>query len=288
MLKRFAAIFLFMVIFSAPLSAAPAAWQVEGDKGTLIVFGTMHRLPDGANWLSEDLENALKNSRLLVLETESSQASDDYLGYVIRQPGVAKSRKRLSKRLNQDDYQTFLSRVTAFDYSEEEVAYYRPWYAALLLARLGGEEAGLERGLGVEATLISISEELGLDIIGLESPAQQFRVFSTLPKRVELKWLEKILRRSEENGSRSKSLYSFWIDGDLVAIENQVLGSLKETPGLYEPFVKRRNETWADQMEFLLDEGGQVFIAVGAAHMVGEDSVLKMLRARGFNVTRIQ
>lgn len=288
MVNRFALVFLFVMIFALPLNAAPAAWQVEGEKGTLIIFGTMHRLPDGANWLSEDLENSLESSRLLVLETENSQASDDYLGYLIRQPGVAKSRKRLKKKLNENDYQTFLSRVTGFGFSEEEVANYRPWYAALLLARLGGEEAGLERGLGVEATLVSISEGLGLEVIGLESPAQQFRVFSTLPKKVELAWLEKILRRGRENGERSQSLYSFWMEGDLQAIENQVLGSLKETAGLYEAFIKRRNQTWADQMEFLLEQGGQVFIAVGTAHMLGEDSVLKMLEARGYKVTRLQ
>ena len=288
MLNRFALIFLFLVIFSMPLNAAPAAWQVEGEKGTLIVFGTMHRLPDGANWLSKDLEKSLENSRLLVLETESSQASDDYLGYLIRQPGVAKSRKRLKKKLIKDDYQTFLSRVSSFGYSEEDVAYYRPWYAALLLARLGGDEAGLERGLGVEATLVNIAKGLGLEVIGLESPGQQFRVFSTLPKKVELAWLENILRRGQENSERSQSLYSFWMGGDLLAIENQVLGSLKETAGLYEAFIKRRNQTWADQMEFILEEGGQVFIAVGTAHMLGEDSVLKMLEARGFRVTRIQ
>ena len=288
MLNRFAVVFLFLVIFSLPLNAEPAAWQVDGEKGTLIVFGTMHRLPDGADWLSENLEDYLKNSRLLVLETKSSQASDDYLGYLIRQPGVVKSRKRLKKRLKEDDYQTFLSRVSLFDYSEKEVAYYRPWYAALLLARLGGDEAGLERGLGVEETLVSLSDNLGLEVIGLESPGRQFIIFSTLPKKVELAWLEKTLRRKEENGTRSKSLYSFWMAGDLVAIENQVLGSLREIPGLYKAFIKDRNETWAEQMEFLLREGGQVFIAVGTAHMVGEDSVLKMLEARGYKVTRLQ
>ena len=137
-------------------------------------------------------------------------------------------------------------------------------------------------------TLVSISESLGLDVIGLESPAQQFRVFSTLPKKVELAWLKQILRRGQENGERSQSLYSFWMTGDLVAIENQVLGSLRKTPGLYGAFIKERNETWADQMEFLLREGGQVFIAVGTAHMLGEDSVLNMLEARGFSITRIQ
>lgn len=288
MIGRFALIFLFLLVFSASAKAEPAVWQVEGENGTLLVFGTMHRLPDGANWLSEDLESSLKNSRLLVIETESSQASDDYLGYLMRQPGVVKSKKRLNKRLNVRDYETFLSKVAMFGYSEEEVAYYRPWYAALLLGRLSGEEAGLESGFGVEETLISISEGLGLEVVGLESPAQQFRVFSTLPKKVELAWLKQILRRGQENGERSNSLYSFWLAGNLLAIENQVLGSLKEILGLYEVFIKERNETWADQMEFLLREGGQVFIAVGAAHMLGEDSVLKMLEARGFSVTRIQ
>ena len=166
MINRFALVFFFIMIFSPSLNAAPAAWQVKGENGTLIVFGTMHRLPDGADWLSEDLENSLKNSRLLILETESSQASDDYLGYLIRQPGVVKSKKRLNKRLNNRDYETFLSRVSLFDYNEEEVAYYRPWYAALLLARLGGEEAGLQRGLGVTGVAVSILASFFHSLLG--------------------------------------------------------------------------------------------------------------------------
>ena len=59
-----------------------------------------------------------------------------------------------------------------------------------------------------------------------------------------------------------------------------------EWPDLYEVLLVNRNADWAGQIETLLEGSGTLFIAVGAAHLAGEDSVQSMLRARGINVER--
>jgi uncharacterized protein YbaP (TraB family) len=52
--------------------------------------------------------------------------------------------------------------------------------------------------------------------------------------------------------------------------------------------IRQRDKNWADALAKRLDRPGTVFVAVGAGHLVGPDSVQKMLAAKGLKVTRVQ
>ncbi|MGB3627242.1 MAG: TraB/GumN family protein, partial [Henriciella sp.] len=54
--------------------------------------------------------------------------------------------------------------------------------------------------------------------------------------------------------------------------------------GVYEAIFLDRNKTWVPQIEAMLDEPGTVFVAVGAGHLAGPDSVITMLRDEGYDV----
>ena len=53
---------------------------------------------------------------------------------------------------------------------------------------------------------------------------------------------------------------------------------------LYQALLVRRNTNWADQIQTELAGSGTVFIAVGAAHLAGDDSVQEILERRGVEV----
>ena len=54
---------------------------------------------------------------------------------------------------------------------------------------------------------------------------------------------------------------------------------------VYDSLIVTRNANWTGQIKTLMeDEAGAFFIAVGAAHLSGEDSVIAMLRADGYEV----
>jgi uncharacterized protein len=54
----------------------------------------------------------------------------------------------------------------------------------------------------------------------------------------------------------------------------------------HELLMVERNENWMNALEGYIERGG-VFIAAGAAHYVGEDSVVTSLKERGYDVTRV-
>jgi uncharacterized protein YbaP (TraB family) len=52
--------------------------------------------------------------------------------------------------------------------------------------------------------------------------------------------------------------------------------------------IVARNADWTPQIETILAGKGTVFIAVGAGHLAGPDSVIAMLQKHGVTVERVQ
>jgi len=57
-------------------------------------------------------------------------------------------------------------------------------------------------------------------------------------------------------------------------------------PELYRSLIVDRNRKWADEIGALLDDDANYLIVVGALHLVGQDSVIELLRAHGHPAQR--
>ena len=77
-----------------------------------------------------------------------------------------------------------------------------------------------------------------------------------------------------------------WLfNSGIAGIERAVVSDMKVEWGeMYELLLVRRNAEWTNQIETLLEGSGTVFIAVGALHLAGDDSVQQILKARGVEV----
>ena len=59
-------------------------------------------------------------------------------------------------------------------------------------------------------------------------------------------------------------------------------------PVLREALYTGRNRAWAARIAAIMAQGGKPFVAVGTAHLAGDDSLPAMLVARGYHVVRVQ
>ena len=285
LLKRFClGLVLFLMATPGALLAAPAIWRVEGDNGTLYVLGTIHRLPEGVDWFTPEVEEILDTSDTLVLETLKSQADDDLLAYLSGTLGL--SRRPLRRYLEGDTYLALAERMDALGVPADQLNRYQPWYAAMLIVRLGSEGIGFYTDYGVETVLQIRAEEKDIALLALETLHQQFMFLANLPTETQVVLLEQTLQQSDDFKTRYQELFDAWISGDTVATEKMILEPLKTAPPMYDVLIVKRNSAWLKKFEALLEDGGQHFIAVGTGHLVGDDSVLKMLEEKGYSVTR--
>jgi len=89
-----------------------------------------------------------------------------------------------------------------------------------------------------------------------------------------------------EQASMSK-LIEAWRTGDAPAVEKIVLKDLQQEPQLYQRLLVERNKNWMPKLETLFTRRTRALVVVGAAHLVGPDGLLAMLKAKGFSVEQL-
>jgi hypothetical protein len=57
---------------------------------------------------------------------------------------------------------------------------------------------------------------------------------------------------------------------------------------LAEALLYQRNEIWSGQLQDMLKQPGSIFVAVGAGHLAGEQSVQDYLKDRGLTAQRVR
>ncbi len=78
-----------------------------------------------------------------------------------------------------------------------------------------------------------------------------------------------------------------WLEGDADGLAELMNSDLTDAV-LAERLLYSRNRSWAEWIKDRLDAPGTVFIAVGAGHLAGEQSVQDDLCEAGLAVKRIQ
>ena len=75
---------------------------------------------------------------------------------------------------------------------------------------------------------------------------------------------------------------------DARALARDMNESLKDSPEVAKTLLTDRNARWATWIKQRMAKPGTVFIAVGAGHLAGADSVQAQLAKQGVTAQRIQ
>ena len=84
-------------------------------------------------------------------------------------------------------------------------------------------------------------------------------------------------------------LVDAWQVGDVRGIQRLGVDEMRRaSQEVHDALLTRRNVNWAGQIETMLEGEGEIFIAVGSAHLAGPQSVQAILGRRGVRVERVQ
>ncbi|MDN3645471.1 TraB/GumN family protein [Pontixanthobacter aestiaquae] len=262
---------------------SPALWEVTSTDGTREgwLFGTIHELPDGVNWRTDALNKALGQSEWLMVEVGDLDDSGK-VSQIFAELALSAQQPPLIERVDQEHREQLVALMTAGDFKNGDFAQVETWAAALTLARIfsaGKPENGVDR--------ILIGEFAAK--IELEGARKQLSIFDSLAEEDQRDLLEGIIRESSaaESGPRHR-LAKSWLQGDLDALLDPSSDTILSDPELRAALLTNRNTAWVETITEELPQKGPMMIAVGAAHMLGEDGLPALLRKSGYTVERIQ
>ncbi|MBH0236709.1 TraB/GumN family protein [Methylobrevis albus] len=271
---------------AAPAAAEPALWKVESEHARVYLFGTMHALPPEADWRSPAIDAAFAESESIIFEIDIGRDSGvTAMAFHGTSPDLP-----LSRRLNPDDLRRVQKAAADWGVDFTTLEPLRPWLAAFTLYNAAFAKAGFDAGRGVEIQLLREAAQSFMPRSGLETAKDQFGIFGNLDAETELGLLMGTLEQIGDTEAVLGRMLDQWLAGDVAGIEQTVVNELKdESEEAYEVLLPRRNRVWIDRLVRILEgeEDEVVFVAVGAAHLVGPDSVQAMLGAAGYATERV-
>jgi uncharacterized protein YbaP (TraB family) len=263
---------------------SPALFEIAGPSGEIEgwLFGTIHSLPDETQWRTDALDDVVQQARVLVVEVANlgsgSEITDNF-----NRLAQGSQRSYLRERVEPADRAALARLVEASGTSERDFYHLDTWAAALALARsygVGDTENGVDRAL--------LDEFSGKSVIELEGAVFQFTLFDRLPEAEQRDLLKAVVEDSRGGKEQALTRVAAWRAGDMAAMERETQQGLLADRELRKVLLVDRNLAWADRIEALLLSQPPVLVAVGAAHLPGQDGLIALLERRGYTVTRIQ
>lgn len=268
-----------------PLEGEPALWRISDEDSEIWLFGTVHVLPTDVRWRGPRVSAAFASAEELVTETDTSEAAAASFPALAARYGALPRGERLSDKLDEGDRARLARLGAALGLSRQAIEGSRPWLAALQLTVAAVAQRGHTAEAGVETWLAAEARRTGKRLSFLETPEAQIRVLADLPTEEELRLLSTTLRQLEEDAALPDEIDAAWARGDVAELARLLDEEWSEQgPVIHERLILERNRAWADAIAERLEGEGRIFVAVGAAHLVGEGSVVELLRARGVRV----
>lgn len=274
------------VVEAAP---KPAMWKVADADTTIYLFGTVHVLPPSLTWHSPAVDKALAEAKAIYFETDT-EGDQAAFREILNRLGLYAPSERLSDRLELKDLELLRSALDKLDLPLVAIESMRPWYAGIVISEAVVRKAGYDVTSGVESVMRPAARKAGKEIRFLETVEEQMSAFATLPEDVQIRFLTSGLAEIDSASQELGDLVNAWKAGDVDALNRLLIDEdLGAIPELYGALLTKRNANWAPEIDTLMkSESGTFLIAVGAAHLIGKDSVIEMLKPLGHVAERVQ
>jgi uncharacterized protein YbaP (TraB family) len=269
-------------------TAKPAMWQVSDKDTNIYLFGTVHLLPPGMQWRSPKLDKATREAGTLVVETIIDEKNPQAFAAELARLSIRPGLPPIVSRVAPAKQAALRAAIAKSGIPEAALNNMETWAAAFALLQLQFKELGVSGTDGVELALRQAFLTAGKRVEQLETNSQQLGFFDTLSETSQRELLEGAVETPVAAKQQFDAMLSAWMSGDVNAIGRTFNAEFQNSPDLKEVLLRRRNANWAWWLHSRLGQPGTVFVAVGAGHLAGEDSVVEMLKKRGLRVKRVQ
>jgi uncharacterized protein len=273
----------------APLHAQNRDFLWKASRGQSVVYlvGSVHLLSKDYYPLSPALDTAFKECDLLVEELHLGQMAQVESQMTILMRGMLPSGQTLDKVVTPATLALVSQRVKALGLPLEPLMRFKPWALALTLLGLEWQAAGFDAALGLDRHFYDQAVAAGKEIQGLETVEFQISRFDDLSLEEQDRMLASTLRELETEKAAVTTLADAWKAGDAATVERIVLQELRKEPRMYDRLLVERNQNWLPRIEALFARKGRAFVVVGAAHLVGPDGLLALLKAKGYAIEQM-
>ncbi|HET7816821.1 MAG TPA: TraB/GumN family protein [Sphingomicrobium sp.] len=227
--------------------ARPALWVVNDEDTIIYLFGTFHAHDGRSSWFNDEVETAFAASDQLVLET------------LVPEPLAERPAPPQGPVARLQPVGPFAGSAS--------------FLSTTRMVMSAGRSQGMSTDRGADSVLRAAAEQSGKPVEGLESFDFQLRMFSRMPGAPVAADPFQAARTKAALAAVLADLQAAWNRGDVERFAPMLEKMEASSPESYRQLFPARNARWAQWIARRLQQPGTVFVAVGAGHLAGKDSV---------------
>ncbi|MEO7205397.1 MAG: TraB/GumN family protein [Steroidobacteraceae bacterium] len=281
---RLLGLVLSCVALAAPLRAdgpLHTLWELHGPHNTVYVLGSIHVLRPRDYPLAPAVLTAYRDANSILMEVNLAQIDPQRMQTELLVSARLPEGKTLPGIMGDARYKRaqVLAQEVGIDIGIFDA--FAPWFAAEAISQLQLQQLGFQSKSGVEMFFLDRARADGKSVAGLETVHDQIALFDALSMDEQAEYLVSSLEEAHDLPKEVDAMVHAWASGDTQWFANQLKSEIGRDPLLYDSVLVARNRKWVPKIEALLNGDKNYLVIVGTAHLVGQGSVIALLKKDG-------
>ncbi len=273
-------------------------WQLDYQTNKSYILGSVHFLKKEMYPLPIKIEEAFEQSDVLVVEADISDANMSRFLRLTMEKGMYTGEETLKQNLSEKTYRLT---ETVLKKNGIDIVFYqkfKPWFLALTISGIELMKMGYNPNFGIDKYFIDRVSAAPVDgtspkkkILELEGIAFQIDLFDCFSKEENDDFLFYSLQEIFQYQKEIDHLVEAWRGGDAAEMEQLLkknLDKFSELTPMYKKFIDDRNISMTEKIIHFLKTDKMYFIMVGAAHLIGNQGILRLLEQKGVSVSQLK
>lgn len=281
-------------------TSTPLLYKVTDEDGDVVwLFGSIHVGEEDFYPLPGYVAEAFKGADSLAVELDIVAFQQDLAAQIEAfKPLVYSDGTTIADHIPAELYEEAKQALTDLKLYNSALDYYCPamWSSTINSALYA--EIGADSELGVDVYMINWAYELEKEVVDIESAKFQYEMLAGFSDDLQGMLLASSVASAKDLELTKAGLLAMmdaWKSGDAEGIlqssGEESAGMTEEELALYDEYlnamVVERNRSMTQFAEDALDSGKEVFICVGALHVLGEGGMADLLEQQGYTVEQI-
>ena len=283
-MHRWLGLLLSSLFILQPLMAKTPVWKVSRGNDFLFIGGTIHLLGKDDYPLPATFDMFYNISQKLVLETDMEKLKSPTTQMKIMQLMSYQDGSKLQDHLKPATWKILEQHVTSQGLPMQSIQLFKPGMVSMMLSVLELKKLGIN-SIGVDQHFADKAREENKSQGQLETVDEQLDFIASLGSNDPDEFILYTLRDLKKLPRVFTEMRTAWKTGDMDLMNKIGIEPMRNNfPDTYQTLIIERNKDWVPQIESLLSTHEVEMILVGALHLAGKDSILKMLEAKGYAI----
>lgn len=279
-------IFLFICTVAEAQSGRHCLWELRNGQSRITLLGSIHVLGQADYPLDDVIEKAYHLSDKLYFELDLDSVNLPSVQQKIMMTGLMRD-QTLKEVLSEPVYQDLDSLFSELGLSIAMMQQFKPWLVASMLTMAKLNTLGINPQSGIDQYFFRRASEVGKPTGSMESINDQIRCFNALDANLEEALLIETLNSLDEIEKEFLNLKAAWKAGNSAFLDSVMNKDMEAFPALKKVLLNDRNRRWLDRVEKMIQNHENAMIIVGSGHLVGEGSLIDLLRKKGYKVKQL-